>query len=126
MIDNGEKHSINFSHTYQKILDRHNDVIESAKLLQVIPVKLEELSDVFKNYDTDNGMYKLPRSGEYLMLIFLKNPKSYMTDLNLFTTLRRSTPEKLKYYTSCIGEVFEIGLSLSAIADYLRKRAEAR
>jgi hypothetical protein len=99
---------IKFSHKYQKILNSHNDVIETAVLLQVIPVNLEDLSKNFLDYDTDNGTYELPKRGKYLMLIFLKEHEDYTTDLNLFTTLRRWTPEKYSYYSENVGLVFRV------------------
>jgi len=100
--------AIKFSHAYQKLLDSHNDVIETATLLQVISIDLADLSQCFLNYDTDNGAYQLPSKGKYLMLIFLKEHEDYTTDLNLFTTLRRQTPAKEAFYQSQIGRVFEI------------------
>ena len=100
--------AIKFSHAYQKLLDSHNDVIETATLLQVISIDLADLSQCFLDYDTDNGVYKLPAKGKYLMLIFLKEHEDYTTDLNLFTTLRRQTPAKEAFYQSQIGRVFEI------------------
>lgn len=99
---------IKFSHKYQKILDCHNDVIDTATLLQVIPVNLEDLSQHFLDYDTDNGVYELPKRGKFLMLIFLKEHEDYITDLNIFTTLRRHTPEKHSFYMSQIGKVFNV------------------
>jgi len=99
---------IKFSHKYKKILNCHNDVIETATLLQVVQVSLEELSQHFLDYDTDNGVYQLPKRGKYLMLLFLKEHEDYTTDLNLFTTLRRSTPEKFVFYTNNIGKVFQV------------------
>jgi hypothetical protein len=101
---------IKFSHTYQKLLDSHNDVIETATLLHVQIVNLEDLRLSFINYDTDNGKYKLPSKGKYLMLIFLKPHEDFVTDLNLFTTLRRFTDEKYDYYCNGIGRVFNIEL----------------
>ena len=95
---------IKFSHKYQKLLNSHNDVIETATLLQVIPVNLEDLSQYFLDYDTDKGTYELPKRGKYLMLIFLKEH----TDLNLFTTLRRFTPEKFCFYSRNVGKVFQV------------------
>ena len=99
---------IKFSHQYQKILNCHNDVIETATLLQVSIINLEDLSQEFLSYDTDNGTYELPKRGKYLMLIFLKDHEAYTTDLNLFTTLRRHTPDKHDFYLSQIGKVFKV------------------
>lgn len=99
---------IKFSYLYQKLLDSHNDCVEIATLLQVIPIDLKDLSKEFIAYDTDNGVYKLPPKGEYMMLIFLKQHEHYITDLNLFTTLRRWTPEKYRYCTEQVGKVFNV------------------
>jgi len=84
-------------------------MIESAKLLGVIPVKLEYLSPSLLAYDTDNGVYQLPKKGDYLMLIFQKiHGVDFTVGENLFTTLRRSTPEKIRYYSGAIGEEFKV------------------
>jgi hypothetical protein len=99
---------IKFSHKYQKLLNSHNDVIETATLLQVIPVNLEDLSQYFLDYDTEKGTYEIPKRGKYLMLIFLKEHEDYTTDLNLFTTLRRFTPEKFSFYSGNVGKVFQV------------------
>jgi len=109
--------TIKFSHIYNKLLDEHNDVIDEALLLDVIPVNLEERSEVFIKYDTDNGKYSLPKKGKYLMLIFMKPPElSGICADNIFTTLRRYTHEKTAYYKGHIGETFVIEIAhLSAI-----------
>ena len=99
--------SINFSHIYTKLLDEHNDVIEYATLIDVRHVELANLSQKFRDYDTDNGFYQLPPKGIYLMLTFLKPYESDGTcAANLFTTFRRSTARKDKYYYEAIGEAF--------------------
>lgn len=100
--------TIFFSHMYPKLLDSHNDVVESAKLLGLFRVKLEDLHSSFLSYDTDNGKCHLPKTGEYLMLLFLKPHESYVTDQNLFTTLRRYTPQKYEYYQKKVGLDFDI------------------
>lgn len=103
--------SIKFSHIYTKLLDEHNDVIECATLIDVRHVDLRDLHQKFKDYDTDNGLYKLPPKGIYLMLTFLKPPESEGTcAANLFTTLRRFTPNKDTYYSTAIGETFLIDI----------------
>lgn len=100
---------ITFSHLYQKLLDEHNDMIESATLLDCTLINLEDLHPAFLTYDTDNGKYSLPKQGQYLQLLFLK-PKEgeYVSATNLFTTLRRHTPQKHNYYTSMVGREFEV------------------
>ena len=99
---------IKFSHCYQKLLNSHNDVIETAKLIEVLLVDLEDLHPWFISYDTDNGKYKLPKKGKYLMLIFLKPHEDYVTDLNIFTTLRRYEPGKHGFYQGKLGQDFDV------------------
>jgi hypothetical protein len=100
--------TIFFSHRYPKLLDRHNNVVESAKLIGLFRVKLEDLHPSFLFYDTDNGKYELPKKGDFLMLLFLKPFETHVTEQNLFTTLRRYTPEKYEYYRKVVGFDFEI------------------
>jgi hypothetical protein len=99
---------IKFSHKYRKVLDENGNCVDRVKLLEVVNVKLEELSPVFLNYDTDFGKFKLPKSGKYMMLIFVK-PSKNAGAFNLFTTLRRWTEEKERYYRGAIGVVFNVG-----------------
>ena len=95
--------SIKFSHRYPKLYKEVDGVYaDEIVLMDVIDIKLEKLSEKFLFYDTNFGEYKLPKKGDYLMLIFKK------TEYDIFTTLRRRTPEKERYYRSKIGEVFEI------------------
>jgi hypothetical protein len=101
---------IKFSHPYQKLLNSHNDVIETARLLQVGFVRLETCTPEFIEYDTDGGKYKLPKEGEYIILIFEKPHESYTSDRNLFTTLRRYTHRKYEYYQNLIGKTFDVVL----------------
>ena len=103
---------INFSDIYNKLLNRYNDVIEIAILLGVYEINLEEQDQMFLNYDTDYGKYKLPKKGKYLMLLFEKiEPFSYESCRNLFTTLRRYTPKKTEYYKSNIGKKFSVNIT---------------
>jgi hypothetical protein len=99
--------NIKFSHRYKKLLNENNEVVKTATLLHVQIVNLEDLSPGFLCYDTDDGKYKLPSWGKYLMLIFLK-PETENTGANLFTTLRRYTPEKYVYYCNGIGRTFDV------------------
>jgi len=101
-------YKIKFSHIYNKLLDEHNDVIEYATLLGVFAINLEDQHPAFIEYDTDDGKYPLPKKGKYLMLLFEKPKEDYVIGRHLFTTLRRYTPEKLKYYKFCIGQEFSI------------------
>ena len=104
--------SIKFSHIYPKLLDSHNRPIQEATLLEVLSVDIENLHLPFLTYDTTtikNSKYKLPEKGKFLLLIFLKSVDSKNTrSWNLFTTIRRYTPKKHKYYVSNIGKTFKI------------------
>lgn len=93
---------IKFTHEYDKLKD-----VDFARLLDVLPIDLKDLSVPFRNYDTDDGVYKLPKKGEYLLLIFEKivtYPSCKARQL--FTTIRRRTVTKESYYRSRIGKLF--------------------
>lgn len=85
-------HEIRFSHSYNKQPADY----ELSVLLDVIRVRLEDLSEAFKIYDTtikdSTERYPLPERGEYMMLLLL-SPSN-----QLWTTLRRRTPDKEMYY----------------------------
>lgn len=95
--------TIKFSYQFPKLLGAQNTLIERAKLLQVLMVDLADLSAEFLDFDTFYGKYPLPKQGKYMLLIFLKPG-----NCDVFTTLRRWTPEKERYYTAQVGEVFHI------------------
>ena len=101
-------HTIKFSHEYRKLLQGGQPVTR-ARLLSVTQVRLQDLPAEFLDYDTDGGKYKLPRTGNYLLLTFLKPTKAGAMDL--FTTLRSDRPGKIDYYLSRIGELFEVIIS---------------
>jgi hypothetical protein len=86
---------IKFSHEYKKL--NHE---QCGVLLSVHRIYLEEQSQAFLEYDTE-GIYKLPKEGSFLLLSFLGNGGTF------FTTLRRTTPEKWRYYNSMILKEFE-------------------
>lgn len=97
---------INFLHKYNKMPFGY----ESSKLLDVLPVRLEDLSLDFILYDTsylDGGeekQYQLPKSGAYMILLLQANSGAGP----IWTTIRSQLPpEKLEYYRSKRGEVFE-------------------
>lgn len=100
--------TICFSHFYQKM---PRD-FQYSKLLQVLPVKLEDLSPDFLQYDTtyiDGGeekQYPLPEKGEYLLLLL----QAGSGHGRLWTTLRSRFghgKDKLEYYNSMMGHIFE-------------------
>ena len=90
--------TIKFSHQYGKL----NGMGKQAVLLDVLTIKLEEMSKVFLDFDTDNGLFPLPKRGNYLLLLF-------KGDAGIFPTLRAAFPgTKVDYYRKAIGETFEI------------------
>ena len=96
--------NIKFSHPYSKLIKHDNEYCNRVKLIEVINIKLEDLSKQFIDYDTDGGLFNLPKKGDYMMLVFSKD----ICRQNIFTTLRRRTPEKEKYYRSLIGQWLEV------------------
>jgi hypothetical protein len=80
-----------------------------AKLLAVEVFNRADFSDKFIEYDTkfDGGHYPLPPA-KYMVLVFLGN------DLIPFTTVRRFTEEKFRYYHSSIGCHFDIVIVAAA------------
>ncbi len=91
--------TINFSHRYKKL--NVLDETETAVLLQVFETDFSNLSSSFISYDTDDGLYKLPKKGMCLVLLFQGKK-------GIFTTVRRSTEEKARYYKCFINAVFQI------------------
>lgn len=94
---------IRFSHAYKKLWVAHGVLARTATLLDVIPVKLQQLCDHFLRYDTDGFKFHLPHTGDYILLIFRKD----LTN-DCFTTLRKAEPDKVIYYRQARGEVFEV------------------
>lgn len=97
---------INFSHKYNKMPFG----FQSSELLEVLPIRLEDLSPDFLRYDTsylDGGeekQYALPKSGAYMILLLQASSGAGP----IWTTIRSQWPaSKLEYYRSHIGEVFE-------------------
>lgn len=94
---------IGFSHHYPKLCGQ-----TSGKLLAVIPIERKDMTDELIHYDTiyyENGKaraFPLP-PGNYIQLVFIGN-------LGVpFCTIRSAWPkQKVEYYNSSIGEVFDI------------------
>ena len=71
--------------------------------MQVFKIDGKDLSQNFIDYDTHiepSGFYELPK-GLVLVLLFAESE-------TVFTTIRRWTPQKEKYYRSMMGNEFEI------------------
>jgi|WetSurMetagenome_2_1015567.scaffolds.fasta_scaffold651469_2 hypothetical protein len=104
---------IKFSHRYLKM----KDGFEHSTLLDVLPVKLEDLSIRFLEYDTvyvdENGNhehYPLPPKGDYMILLL----QAGSGNGQLWTTIRSQwgkSGNKLEYYRELIGEVLECKLT---------------
>lgn len=77
-----------------------------VKLIEVISTRFEGLSDFFTEYDTEyyynKRSYKLPKKGDCLVLLFLGDGANQ--EQELFTTVRRMTPEKEQYYRRLRGQ----------------------
>jgi len=93
---------LKFSHNYLKLPPNWEG--KKATLLFVREIELEKQRDSFLSYDTryayysplcgeSRSNYSLPKKGKYLLLLF-------ECEGTVFTTLRRSTPEKKAYYES--------------------------
>ena len=94
--------TIKFSYPFSKLF-HNNSPIDRAYLLQVIETDYSELTQEFRDYDTDFGKYPLPKKGPCLLLIFSKQG-------GIFTTVRRSIPHKADYYRNAVGRGFDIEL----------------
>ena len=102
---------IKFSHDYPKLHAQ-----KAARLLCVELRNRSELPEDFIEYDTvfiqeegtfpgnRTGHYELP-SGRLLVLVFLGN------NLFPFTTVRRWTKEKERYYRNLVGTVMGIKIA---------------
>ena len=103
---------INFSHRYCKFPFG----FQESELLDVLPVRLEDLSPEFLRYDTsylDGGeerQYKLPKTGAYMILLLQASSGAGP----MWTTVRsqkgRGGLDKMSYYRSHVGETFECAI----------------
>ena len=95
--------TIKFSHRYNKLPDTIKSG-DKVTLLEVLNSRFQDLHQSFIRYDatTDKGeLYPLPKTGACLVLIFLFKG-------DIFTTVRRQTPEKERYYQGLRGEVLRL------------------
>jgi len=102
-----KKPKIKFSHDYLK-MPEYLPIWNRTILCLVHKVHYKDLPSEFIDYDTaypKDGIlenYKLPKT-ELLILVLLTPSEG-----QLWTTIRRWTPEKEKYYRSLIGEDIDI------------------
>lgn len=100
---------IKFSHNYLKLPSNWQG--KKATLLFVREIELGKQTETFLDFDTafvvesDNqtcfDYYPLPSKGKYLLLLF-------ECEGTIFTTLRRSTPQKKVYYELRRMQEFEL------------------
>jgi len=108
---------IKFSHFYLKFGDKITNGSEVI-LVGVQRVFLQNLTKQFLDTDTAYlkkdgtiGYYELPKTGEYLHLTFRTEGKGEYAIMWEFSTLRRLTPEKGKYYSAALGETFKVAIN---------------
>jgi hypothetical protein len=97
--------SIKFSHRYTKMPGRvqHGSIV---RLIEVLNSRFEDLHPAFINYDTttvEGETYPLPKKGNCLVLLFIGDGVTW-DSAELFTTVRRSTLGKERYYKGLRGE----------------------
>lgn len=88
--------TIKFSHGYEKMPADFG----ISKILEVFVVDKEDLHEGFVEYDTSYGdrkNYPLPNGKLLVLLLQTRDNKA------LWTTMRRCTPSKLKYYVGLRG-----------------------
>ena len=89
--------TIRFSHTYDKMPADFS----VSRLLEVFVVDRDDLCEGFVGYDTSYGtegdMYPLPKGKLIVLLLMARD------SMELWTTIRRCTPSKLKYYSGMRG-----------------------
>ena len=101
---------IKFSHIYRKFPDNWDTT--EFKLIHVFTEDTSTFKESMLAYDTeywndddsDILRYPLPK-GKVLVLFFQGEPNV------VFTTIRRLTPEKEKYYKSKVGEKYRITIT---------------
>lgn len=91
--------NIRFNHNYKKLEALGEN--KTAQLIQVIPIRIEDLSKKFIDFDCDNGFYPLPEKGLVVLLIF-------KTGNLIFPTIRSHNERQFNYYQSCVGENFRV------------------
>ena len=91
--------TIKFSHRYNKMPLN----LEPTYILAVIQTYHSHLGQGFIEYDTkveNGGYFPLPRGTLILIMLY--------TDGQLWTTIRRHTPDKFSYYIGLIGQEVKI------------------
>jgi hypothetical protein len=116
--------SIKFSDHYVKMPDnvKNNSIV---RLIEVLNARFEDLHKSFIEYDArtvKDDVYPLPKRGDCLVLLFIGEGLLF-DSAELFTTVRRSTPEKEQYYKGLCGQ--ELIVSITESIDTLLERGGA-
>ena len=88
---------------------QHGSIV---RLIEVLNSRFEDLHPAFINYDTttvEGETYPLPKKGNCLILLFLGDGVTWDA-AELFTTVRRSTPEKERYYERLCDHEFIVSI----------------
>lgn len=99
------KTNIKFSSDYPKLWNQRY-----ARLIKVMEIDDTDINEDLIEYDTKNcngKYYELPK-GKKILLLFLGEKKIP------FCTIRRSYPQKLDYYKSKEGALFDIEIKEEA------------
>ena len=98
--------TIKFSRHYEKHKLANAQDGDHVQLLAALTVHLQDLHRSFLDYDTDAGEFKIPRTGNYILLLFRARG-------GIFPTLRSCWPrEKQAYYERNVGEYFQLQINL--------------
>jgi hypothetical protein len=104
--------TINFQRPYAKLLDKTGTIVPESKLLLVVHVPIEDVSNA-KDYWLYDGEEPLSYSVFYTLLVFQK-PAG-----DLFTVIRPSHGRHgstYEYYKNLIGQTFKIEINAPTAA----------
>lgn len=108
--------TIKFSHHYPKMPEN----TRRTRILQIFLCDRKDLGELFVNYDTaySQGFYELPKGK--LIVLLLQSIGNGMFFGDLWTTIRRWTPEKELYYRGLIGKEVEVVIDENMNINYLK------
>ena len=109
---------VNFSKSVRKLWDDKGEIVTEARLLDVLVVDMKDLSKYFLAYESDEGKLRLPSYGKCMLLIFLKPTElGKAKSFDLFTKLRKYSPQCYKSCKRNIGHVMKVHIAISGIID---------
>ncbi|MCZ7361924.1 MAG: hypothetical protein O8C58_01060 [Candidatus Methanoperedens sp.] len=102
-------HTIKFSHLYEKMPMGYFTMDEMhTTLIQTLVAYSGELTSEFIDYDTliaegeGDQHYELPKGKVIILFLLTTNNRNGIPEL--WTTIRRYTPEKWQYYRTIVGQ----------------------